>query len=448
MLGRFVAKKGVIMQFSEEFLYHIWDAQHLKKNLTTISGKKLVIKFPGRWNTDSGPDFKDAILQINGKILKGDIEIDLTSYNWKSHSHNENPEFNNVLLHIVYEDNGKYPYTISENGGKIEILEVKNNLAEDIYKLIKHYSGEPYSEKDKTCKLFNNINKDQTKQLLTEMGMKRFEKKIKRFSAEHFFSDFDQLLYMGFMEALGYSKNKYQMLQIALSNPYKDLKQFYNKGMKRNDFIAVLLCSSELIDHFPLTISNELKMKWQKSFTNQKFMNKTVEIKWKLFRIRPVNHPVVRILQVADLLYESLETSFFHNILKLFSFPSENFKLNDFKKKLYGYFQTENNYLPNRYKLGKTRIDTIFINIILPLTVIYAREKKYKQLEDTAISIYQNFPGLPANYLTQYMEKFLNEEQKKIIRKRAIYQQGLLNIYYENCQYHSCDDCSNLIKLK
>lgn len=110
------------MQFSEEFLYHIWDAQHLKKNLTTISGKKLVIKFPGRWNTDSGPDFKDSIIQINGKIVKCDIEIDLTSYNWKSHSHNENPEFNSVLLHIVYEDNGKYPYTISEDGGKIEIL--------------------------------------------------------------------------------------------------------------------------------------------------------------------------------------------------------------------------------------------------------------------------------------------------------------------------------------
>ena len=35
------------MQLSEEFLYHIWDAQHLKENLTTISGKKLVIKFPG-----------------------------------------------------------------------------------------------------------------------------------------------------------------------------------------------------------------------------------------------------------------------------------------------------------------------------------------------------------------------------------------------------------------
>jgi hypothetical protein len=434
------------MQFSEEFLYHIWDAQHLKENLKTLSGKKIIIKFPGRWNTDSGPDFKDAILEINGKIQKGDIEIDLTTYNWKSHAHNENPEFNSVLLHIVYEDNGKYPFTISDDGGKIEVLEVKEQLADDINKLVKHYSGKPYSEKDKTCKLFNNMNKNETDHFLARMGLMRFGKKIKRFSAEHFFSDFDQLLYMGFMEALGYSKNKYQMLQIALNNPFKDLKKFYNEGLTKDELIAILLCSSGLIDHLPATIALDHKKIWQKFFHNQKFVNKTVGIKWKLFRIRPVNHPVVRILQVTDLLYDSLETSFFHNILKLFSLPSNNFKLSDFKKKLYNYFQTENNYLPERYKLGKTRIDTILINIILPLTIIYAREKKYKKLEDTAFDIYQNFPGLPANYLTQYMEKFLCEEQKKLVRKRAIYQQGLLNVYYENCQYHSCDDCSSLIE--
>ena len=433
------------MQFSEEFLYHIWDAQHLKKSLTTISGKDLVIKFPGRWNTDSGADFKDAIIELNGKIQKGDVEIDLTSYHWKSHSHNENPEFNSVLLHIVYEDNGKYPYTISEDGSKIEIFEIKEQLEDDINKLIKHYSGEPYSEKDKTCKLFNKMTKNATEDFLNKMGMMRFEKKIKRFSAEHFFSDFDQLLYLGFMEALGYSKNKYQMLQIALNNSYKDLKQFYNNGMTKEEFTAIMIYSSGLDEHLPIIISNDQKEKWQTIFQKQKFVNQVSDINWKLFRIRPVNHPVIRILQVADLLYDSLETSFFHNILKLFSFPSDKFKLNDFKKKLYSYFQIENIYLSDRYKLGKTRIDTILINIILPLVVIYAREKKFKQLENIALNIYQRFSGLPANYLTQYMEKFLDEDQKKIIRKRAVYQQGLLKVYYENCQHHYCEACEKLI---
>ena len=429
------------MQFSEEFLYHIWDAQHLSENLSTRSGKKLYIKFPGRWNTDSGADFKDAIIEINGEVLKGDVELDITTYHWKSHSHNENPEFNDVLLHVVYKDVGKIPFTINEDGNQIEILELQDQLDDDINKLINHYSGKTYSEKDKTCLLFNNLDEKQTIGFLINMGMMRFEKKIKRFSAEHFFSDFDQLLYMGFMEALGYSKNKYQMLQVALNAPYKNLKEYYNKDMTKDQFISMLICSSELIDHLPSTISKDNKARWEINFKEQSFITGSSEIKWKLFRIRPVNHPAVRILQVADFLYDSLETSFFHNVLKLFSFPTENFKLFDFKRKLYNFFQVKNDYLPENYKLGKTRIDTILVNIILPLIIIYAREKKYTQLENTAVSIYENFPGLPANYLTQYMEKFLNIEQKALIRKRSIYQQGLLNIYYENCQHHYCEAC-------
>ncbi len=36
------------MQFSEKFLYHIWDAQHLVTNLKTVSGKTVKIMFTGR----------------------------------------------------------------------------------------------------------------------------------------------------------------------------------------------------------------------------------------------------------------------------------------------------------------------------------------------------------------------------------------------------------------
>lgn len=431
------------MQFSEEFLYHIWDAQHLKNNLTTVSGKNLLIKFPGRWNTDSGPDFKDAIIELEGEILKGDIEIDIKAYNWKSHSHIENPEFNSVLLHIVFENNGQHPYTISENGNKVEILEIKDQLDENISKLIEHYSGKSYSEKEKKCKLFNKMSILKTKELLNQFGLIRFEKKIKRFTAEHYFSSFDQLLYMGLMEALGYSKNKYQMLQLAMNLPFDVLKRYYLKGMTINELNAMLFCSNDLIDHLPAVISNENKKKWQLLFKKQNSNdhNIDIDIKWKLFRIRPVNHPAIRILQSSNIIYNSLETSFFHEVLKLFSVPTKKFKISDFKKRLYNFFQTDKVDLPQNYKLGKTRIDTILINIILPLAVVYAREKQYNKLEQVIFEIYQNYPGLPSNYLTKYMEKFLNTDQKKIIRKHAVNQQGILNIYYENCQHHYCEAC-------
>ncbi|RLC50440.1 MAG: DUF2851 domain-containing protein, partial [Candidatus Cloacimonadota bacterium] len=67
------------MQFSEKLLYHIWDAQHLQKNLKTISSRSIKVLFPGRWNTGSGPDFKDAIIEIDGIVKRGDVELEIDS---------------------------------------------------------------------------------------------------------------------------------------------------------------------------------------------------------------------------------------------------------------------------------------------------------------------------------------------------------------------------------
>ena len=57
-----------MIDFPEKFLYHIWDAGHLKNNLQTVSGKKLTIKYHGRWNTGKGPDFINSILEIDEQL--------------------------------------------------------------------------------------------------------------------------------------------------------------------------------------------------------------------------------------------------------------------------------------------------------------------------------------------------------------------------------------------
>src|SRR5690554_5810873 len=99
------------MEFSEKLLYHIWDAQHLIKNLVTVSGKRIRVMHPGQWNSDMGPDFHNLIIDIDGNISRGDAEIHLQTYDWIAHHHNEDLNFNNVILHIVYEHNGQYPLT-------------------------------------------------------------------------------------------------------------------------------------------------------------------------------------------------------------------------------------------------------------------------------------------------------------------------------------------------
>jgi len=430
------------MQFSEKFLYHIWDAQHLKDNLQTTSFKSVKILYPGRWNTDSGPDFKDAILEIDDEVKRGDVEIELRSYNWHLHEHHENPGFNSVILQVVFEHDSKYPYNFTENGEKIEILQLSEQLDSDIDKLIKKFSKKEFKATDQECKFFNAMTEKAFTDKLQKLGLERLEKKIRRFSAEHYFADFDQMIYQGLFESLGYSKNKFQMLQIALKFPFKTLKDYRIKGLTLDEFISIVLVSTDLSLHLSSNFPAELKAKWLEIFNHQIYSSSRFDLGWKLFRIRPANHPAIRILQISKIIYDSLDTSLFNRILQLFSFSTDNFTLKEFRKKIYEFFRQNTAYLPDKYTLGNTRIDTILINIILPLTIIYAREKKYSELEETALIIYSTYPGLTGNYITNFMEKYLSDTQKKQIKRKAVYQQGLLKLYYQNCQFHDCENCS------
>ncbi|KQC11449.1 MAG: hypothetical protein APR54_02815 [Candidatus Cloacimonas sp. SDB] len=429
------------MEFNEQFLYHIWDAQHLVNDLETISGKELEIMYSGRWNTDSGPDFKEAIIRIGDKVKRGDIEIHLRSYDWDIHNHSENKDFNRTILHVVYKHDQPYNFTIKEDGEKLEILEIENLLNEDISKLISKYETIEFEHKDKHCDFFGGLSTESLNYLLVSSGLQRLEKKIRRFNTELYFSDYNQLLYQGIMESLGYSKNKFQLLHLALQLPYARLKEYQYLGMTRDELLALMLCSTDLINHLPASISQELKHKYNSLFLRSGFQNMRFPIDWKLFRLRPINHPAVRILQIADFIYQSLDNTFFYKIIQLFSFPRGSFNIGKFRKKFYALFNSSDQELPDNLKLGLKRKDIMMINVILPLAILYARNMSFEDFETTALEVYKNYGGLAENYIIRNLAKFMTANQRKLISKKAIYQQGLLDIYYDYCINHSCAGC-------
>ena len=91
---------------SERLIYHIWDGQHLtKKGLWTVDHKRLLVRHPGQWNVDTGPDFKAAKLELEGNPLLGDVEIHAKPSDWYTHEHHLNPRYNSVVLHaVLWED--------------------------------------------------------------------------------------------------------------------------------------------------------------------------------------------------------------------------------------------------------------------------------------------------------------------------------------------------------
>src|SRR6266545_8105793 len=78
-----------------------WFAGEFGRNFVTIAGEKIDIVQFGTWNREAGPDFSDAVIQINGdEPRRGCIEIDLVDRNWELHGHAANPAFDETVLHV------------------------------------------------------------------------------------------------------------------------------------------------------------------------------------------------------------------------------------------------------------------------------------------------------------------------------------------------------------
>src|ERR1700722_18622360 len=93
---------------AERLVQAIWQHQRLRRGeLKTPTGQRVRVFHPGFANFEGGPDFRGAILQIGGDVPRsGDVEVDLRAGDWRAHGHDRNPNFKNVLLHVIWDEAG------------------------------------------------------------------------------------------------------------------------------------------------------------------------------------------------------------------------------------------------------------------------------------------------------------------------------------------------------
>jgi hypothetical protein len=91
-------------------------------SFTTKSGKSIQIISPGIINVNEGPDFLDFAIMLNGKVIVGDAEFHINALDWENHKHFQDKNYDNVILHLVLNDNSNLTHP------DILILD-KNDLA-------------------------------------------------------------------------------------------------------------------------------------------------------------------------------------------------------------------------------------------------------------------------------------------------------------------------------
>lgn len=423
----------------ERFLHHIWDGGHLKMELVTVSGKHLRVGYSGQYNTNRGPDFLNSGLVIDGLAVRGDVEIHQLTTDWHAHNHAEDHFYNKVALHVVFRHNSSRDYTIKENGEAIEILELKEQLSEEIDKLLREHQPRLPKGRPAYCDLLSALDNDRLGLILRDIGLKRFLGKVNRFNASLMFSGFDQILYEGLFEAMGYDKNKTAMLLLAQDIPLARMLEWSAEGLSMIDLLAIYAIASGLLAKSQKLVPNQLTEILQQAWQAQNRFGERLSIDWQLFRIRPANHPIYRLLALIPMVHRYAQDGLLSSLLRELH-PRGTQKQWD--KGFTELFSST--LLPGAEMLprpGQGVLSSIYVNICLPVFYLWGQKTSDNLLMAETRDAYLKHRGLAGNQLIRMMSDHTDPRQQKMINSKAVYQQALIELHQRFCRYHICDEC-------
>ncbi len=93
----------------------------LRAPARVADGRSLRVRFPGVPAPGHGPDARDAVVELDGAELRGDVEFHLRASGWRAHGHHRDPAYARVVLHVVEENDGGALVTLHDGGRAIAL---------------------------------------------------------------------------------------------------------------------------------------------------------------------------------------------------------------------------------------------------------------------------------------------------------------------------------------
>ncbi len=208
---------------TEDVLQYIWQTQSLANSrLQTVDGEELQVIKQGTLNHDSGPDFSSARVIINKVDWVGDVEVHIKTSNWKLHKHQQDPAYNKVILHVVWE----YDVPVIRNdGSEIPTLELKNLVSqiwlqkyERLQASIQIIPCEPFFKEVASVHKLDAFNKALIERL-------QRKSKILLKNVENLKGDWEHAAICHLIEYFGFKKNNEAFKQLASITNYKIIKK-------------------------------------------------------------------------------------------------------------------------------------------------------------------------------------------------------------------------------
>lgn len=409
---------------NEDFFQYIWKMKLFNtSSLMTTDGEAVVLFHNGEHNLHAGPDFTNARIRIGETVWAGNVELHIRSSDWHQHRHSGNRAYDNVILHVVYEDDApEIP---------MATLVLKDHIDQH---LLSGYAVMMQTAAWIPCeKNIRGVEPVIIKNQLSRLLHERLESKALQCEQRLMVNkgDWEETCYQMIARNFGTNVNADPFERVARSLPFRILLRHFNQPFQIE---ALLFGQAGFLEAgFRELYPNQLQSEYR--FLRTKYELESIRsLEWKFLRMRPANFPTIRMSQFANFMSQ-------HE--KLFSVLLATTSIADLRSH---FSVSAAHYWKEHYHfkksapvkstlLGKDTVDLILMNTISPLFYLYGKMQGQPEMQTRAIEILENIPAETNSIIHHWKEI-------GVAVKHASDSQALLELKNRYCSNRRCLECT------
>ncbi len=403
--------------------HRLWRSE----DMVTNTGKKVRVVDPGLLNTDAGPDFFNAKIEIDGHMWVGNVEMHYRATDWKRHRHDSDKAYDSVILHVVAKDDAPVRRTNGELIPQL-VLDVSPQFNADYASLVGATIEVPCATKIKQVPHLTIV------EWVEGLAFERLHGKVERIHQllDSFNGSWEDVCYVTLARNFGFGINNDAFERLARRTPLRLLGKHSDSVLQIE---ALLFGQAGMLDaQKPGMDSYYNQLCTEYAFLSNKFQLTPMEKEsWKLFRIRPQNFPYRRIAMLAQFIEGG-----FRMMNRILDAEGEKEMRALFEVELSGYWTKHYTFgKPNERAtatLSRNSIDIILINTVAPLLYAYGELTGNYEMTDKAIKLLEDLRAESNSIVAHFVAYGIDCPD-------ALTSQALVQLKREYCDARKCIYC-------
>lgn len=403
--------------------HRLWRSE----DMVTNTGKKVRVVDPGLLNTDAGPDFFNAKIEIDGHMWVGNVEMHYRATDWKRHHHDSDKAYDSVILHVVAKDDAPVRRTNGELIPQL-VLEVSPQFNADYASLVGATIEVPCATKIKQVPHLTIV------EWVEGLAFERLHGKVERIHQllDSFNGSWEDVCYVTLARNFGFGINNDAFERLARRTPLRLLGKHSDSVLQIE---ALLFGQAGMLDaQKPGMDSYYSQLCTEYAFLSNKFQLTPMEKEsWKLFRIRPQNFPYRRIAMLAQFIEGG-----FRMMNRILEAEGEKEMRALFEVELSGYWTKHYTFgKPNERAtatLSRSSIGIILINTVAPLLYAYGELTGNYEMTDKAIKLLEDLRAESNSIVSHFVAYGIDCPD-------ALTSQALVQLKREYCDARKCIYC-------